>query len=592
MKSRPKKTSPQKNKSPEIILNRLDYDTLVPVSRSGFGLVQNTYGGGRIGAVVNFFGGISRIEYWSIAPMHLPNMFFQGDPTSAYSRCFRSQVVVDDAPYNLEFSDTHHFPFGYKSTFRIPSLGIELLHRLTLIDDALIFSIEVIRNPRNLPIRQRFEHHGHNLVTLPERTHTKWEEGVVPNGWTMSATDRLSDAHWQALEDEKNQVHTKYPPPVSQGPREGTTWISILGEKSMSMKSTYMNRFYFTSDELFRRGGHACALLFAPGREQLVSRAGILGKRGFDLVKKEENEFARNLARAPQFHSGDCILDSMAANVPPVYKSFFVADVPGTAAGASLGYYIWGWDTLNCADMHVLSGQVDFSRDVLKFYRDTAHPQLGLGHQYTTDQPPTPRVTMPFAAQMVYVIFLHQYGILTGDKARWREYFPFAKWIFEQCLLKINARGLGEGHALWPDIPDTCGHSGHDITIFNNSIQYQGVRSIEAMAAFCGDADFLEREARLFCRLGRCKNGRTAHELPGPRAAVDDSIPARPRRPGKTEGLRKIPRRKSQGPARLAALSALGPGIRRRRQPARPGVAAAGHVHHPLRRARRAAGCA
>jgi len=489
----------REDKSPEIILNHLDYDSLVPVSRSGFGLLQNTYGGGRIGAVVNFFGGISRIEYWSIAPMHMPNMYFQGDPTSAYSRCFRSQVVVDGDPYNLEFSNTHHFPFGYKSTFRIPSLGIEFLHRLTLIDDALIFSIEVVRNPRNLPVRQRFEHHDHNFFTFPERTHTNWEQGVVPNGWTMSATDRLSDAHWQALEDEKNQVHTKYPPPINQGPREGTTWISILGEKSMSMKSNYMKRLYFTSDE-FRRGGHACALLFAPGREQLVRRAEILGKRGFALVKKEEDEFARNLARAPQFHSGDRILDSMAANVPPVYKSFFVADVPGTAAGASLGYYIWGWDTLNCGDMHVLSGQVDFSRDVLKFYRDTADPQLGLGHQYTTEQPPKPRVAMPFAAQMVYVIFLHQYGILTGDKARWREYFPFAKWIFEKCLLKINARGLGEGHALWPDIPDSCGHSGHDITIFNNSIQYQGVRSIEAMAAFCGDEE-AEKRAGKICRL-------------------------------------------------------------------------------------------
>jgi hypothetical protein len=209
MKSRAKKMTTREDKSPEIILNHLDYDSLVPVSRSGFGLLQNTYGGGRIGAVVNFFGGISRIEYWSIAPMHMPNMYFQGDPTSAYSRCFRSQVVVDGDPYNLEFSNTHHFPFGYKSTFRIPSLGIEFLHRLTLIDDALIFSIEVVRNPRNLPVRQRFEHHDHNFFTFPERTHTNWEQGVVPNGWTMSATDRLSDAHWQALEDEKNQAHTK-----------------------------------------------------------------------------------------------------------------------------------------------------------------------------------------------------------------------------------------------------------------------------------------------------------------------------------------------------------------------------------------------
>jgi hypothetical protein len=107
---------------------------------------------------------------------------------------------------------------------------------------------------------------------------------------------------------------------------------------------------------------------------------------------------------------------------------------------------------------------------------------------------------MAFSAQMVYVIFLHQYGILTGDKARWAEFFPFVRQIFESSLRAINERGLGEGPALWPDYPAHCGHTGNDITIFNNSIQYQGMRCVEEMALSSGDRATAEKAGQI-CRL-------------------------------------------------------------------------------------------
>jgi hypothetical protein len=500
LKTSSKKQAGAGTQSPRILLNDLRYDDVVPVSESGFGLLQNTYGGGRIGAVVNVFGGLSRIEYWGTAPMHVPNLFFTGDPTTAYQRCFRAQVVVDGDPYNLEFSNTSHFPFGYKSDFAIPERGVELRHRLTLIDDALIFSVEVLRNKHNLPLRQRFEHHGHSFHTFPERSQTDWAAGVIPSGWVMTATDVLPDARWAELQAELTpKPGAMFPPPLAQGPREGTTWIALLNESGLAMKSTQVGRHYFTGGE-FRRGARASALLFASSREGLLGRAEVLRTKAFALVTKEEDEFARNLARAPQFQTGDKVLDSMLATVPPTYKSFFIENIPGTAMGASLGYYVWGWDTLNCADVHLLSGQTDFARDVLRFYRDTADPAWGVGHQYTTDFPPKVRVTMPFAAQMVYVIFLYQYGIHTGDLARWKEFFPFAKQIFQSSLKAIDGRGLGKGQALWPDYPKFCGHTGNDITVFNNSIQYQGMRCVEEMAVAVGDRTTADR-AHDICRL-------------------------------------------------------------------------------------------
>jgi hypothetical protein len=491
--------SVSKIESPQVLLNNLRFDEVVPVSDSGFGLLQNVYSGGRVGAVVNFFGGFNHIEYWGTLPMHhFSRVLFKGDPASAYTRCFRPQVMVGDDAYNLEFSDTSHFPFGYKSHFAIPDRGVEIVHRLTLLNDALVFSIEVLRNDHNLPLRQRFEHHEHCFNGARGRTRSEWKEGIVPAGLVMTAKDVIPDDVWKKYEAElstRNELN--FPDALAQGPREGTAWIALFNDRGLATRTNRARRRYFTGKE-FRRGDQACILLFASSRKELVQRAKELRKKVVSIAKAKERDAHRSLARAPQIQTGDKILDSMIANVPLVYEALFVEDIPGTA-GTAIAYHIWGWDTLNCPDMHLLSGQVDFARDAIRFYRDTAHPKWGLGHQYTTDMPPKVRVPMPYPAQSVYLIFLYQYGSYV-DRSLWRESYAFAKRIFLATLDLINDRGLGEGLALWPDIPSVCGHNGNDISVFNNSIQYQGLRCFEEMAVYAGDKKSAEK-ARQVCRL-------------------------------------------------------------------------------------------
>jgi len=485
--------------SPTFTLNNLRFDEVTPVSDSGFGLIQNTYSGGRVGVAVNFFGGINRLLYYGTSPMHLPNVLFKGDSTTAYQRCFRAQVVVNGDPYNFEFTDTSHYPFGYKSHFAIPERGVELRHRLTLLNDALVFSVEVLRNDHKLPLHQRFEYHDHCFNGAPGRSHTDWEEGVTASGWVMTVKNVIPAEKWKQLQNEVNQLGAcNFPLALHQGLKEGSIWIALLGEHSLAMKNTLSGRKYFTGEE-FRRGEHAHVLLFASSREELIPRAMELQKKAFTFVKEKEQDYDRRLGKTPQFQTGDDVFDSMLANVPPTLKTLVVQDVRGAARASSLGYWVWGWDTLAGADVYLLSGQVDFARDVLQFYRDTADAKWGVGHQFTTDHPPRVRIPMAFSAQFIYAIFLYQYGIHTGDRSLWREFYPFAKQIFQSSLNAINERGMGEGPALWPDYPDTCGHTGSDISIFNNSIQYQGIRCIEEMAVVAGDQQVTEK-ARQICR--------------------------------------------------------------------------------------------
>jgi len=489
-------------KSPGTFINsKLSFNKETPYSESGFGVFQNVYSSGRIGVAINFFGGINKLEHWGVSPMYLPHVIFKGEPTSSYTRCFRAQVEVDGDPYNLEFSSTTHYPFGYKSHFSVPERGVKLLHRLTLLNDALVFSIEVLQNKNHLSLRQRFELHDHTFNEAPGRNRTAWETGVIPTGWVMTVKDVVPDDKWEKLQAEimtkPNNVADF--PILTQGARKGTQWIALLNEHGLAMKCRHSFRRDFTG-EAFRRGEHASVLLFASSVDEGILRVEELRKKAVVLVKKKERDYQRELTEDPKFETGDKVFDSMLAMVPPTLKSLMVDDIPGAQRGASFSYWVWGWDILACADVYMLSRQFDFARNALRFYRDTADPEWGVGHQFTMDKPPRVRLPMAFSAQMLYTIFLYQYGVYTGNLSLWRECYPLIKQIFESSLKAINDYGLGRGAALYPDTPDLCGHTGNDISVFNNSIQYQGLRCLGEIAIVCGDQMTAER-AQQICRL-------------------------------------------------------------------------------------------
>ena len=318
--------------SPQVLLNNLRFDELVPSSDSGFGLIQNVYSGGRIGVVVNFFGGLTSVEYWGTLPMHhFSRVLFKGDPASAYTRCFRAQLMVGDDAYNLEFSNTSHFAYGYKSHFAIPDRGVEVVHRLTLLNDALVFSIEVIRNEHNLPLRQHFEHHDYCFNGMRGRTGSDWEKGIVPTGLVMTAKDVTPDDVWKKYQAELHQINedVNFPLALAQGPKNGTAWIALFDERGLTMRSNAKRRYFFSRE--FRRGDQASVLLFASSQTELVLRAKELRRKAVSIVKAKERDAYRSLAKAPQIQTGDKILDSMIANVPLVYEALFVEDIPGTA---------------------------------------------------------------------------------------------------------------------------------------------------------------------------------------------------------------------------------------------------------------------
>jgi len=492
-----KKTS-SSNASPE----KIDFSSLAPFVPEGFGVFQNTYSGGRTGARVNHFGGLSEVVFWGQIPENASTTFFQGDASSSYKRCFRSQILIGEDAYNLEFFRTTHFPFGYSSHFAVPELGVELRHHLTLLNDALVFSIEVLRNDKRLPLRQRFEHHDPSFCSQNGRTLVDWQRDDKTPAWVLKVRDELSDEAWQRLKDSQSKEtlareHRKFSTPwLDLGLRSSDTFIAFYSTKPLDMRTTHSKRRYFTGP-VFRSGAQATTLLFANDLKALQQRIKETLKHPAAEALAREQDALKALQTRPTVKSGNEVFDSMFANMPGMLSALMLPDIPGAFRASSMHYWVWGWDTFMCSEAYLLSGQQDFIKHALRFFRDTAHPELGVAHQLTRSL--KTKQAMSPASQLLYTIVLYQYGFHTGDKELWKEFYPFVKRIFALNVSSINEQGLREGRALFPDFPQFAGHTGNDISVFNNSLLYQGARCLEEIAVFNGDQDIAE-QTRLISR--------------------------------------------------------------------------------------------
>ncbi len=465
----------------------IEFHDRIPVAKAGLGVSQMTYASGRLGVSVNEFGGISSLCYLGEQPEGSAKELFRGEPTTSWVRVLRPQLSIEGRAYHLELHDTQHLPFGYASRFAIEGEGVELLHHLTLLPDAVVMWIEVIRNDSRKPLRLRLEHHERTAATgttsVP-RTFTPWE--VIGSGITRLAEDTVPDDEWERRVSVTGKIDETGQAVVSAGIRHSSTRLTLASTDGLTLDVKMTGRMSMITDT-FEVGSHAIALVIGKSHEAVSAKDTAVARVA--SAAKAEHSFLRAIASYPEAETGNDALDSFFSNTPAILDALMVPDVSGGMRANSLGYWIWGWDTMMSATTWLAAGKSEFVRDALRFYRDTADADFGIGHSFTRE----PRVYLTQApnAQMLYATMLMHYISFTRDKNAIDEFYPFVKTIYSRLVASMAASGLSTGFGMYPDHPVAAGQTGRhtDVSVFNNAIGYQGLRSVEALAELAGDND-------------------------------------------------------------------------------------------------------
>jgi hypothetical protein len=447
----------------------------VPRVRKGLGLLQACFSGGRLCASIGAHGGLTKIDYYGEQRFGGARLF-TGNDLSAWTQLFRVCLGVDDDLYYLEFSDTELFPFGYTSHFSAG--GVTMRHGLYLLNDALVQRLEIVRNPKKRAVSAVMFHMPFTQTPSPAR---RWNESPTisrHNAWEITALDHHRDVSKSGSLYGKS-FH-------SRQVNRAETHIAVTSNHALHFEHPNHFKSNLRSVRIAREAtfvvafGHAGQTAFRRRTQQL--RRGAAAE-----VDELLAEYRTSLSR-PEVHYPDPAVQSFVTNTHAMMKAVQVKDVPGAARGANNAYWIWGWDSMVYSHVHSLLDDAPFAAAMLQFYGRYAGGKVGIPHSITHDMQPW--LPMVFGAQNLYAILLYDAFIHSGDRSLLDRYFDIALGIVNRTgREEAGNSGLVRGFSVYPDAVDTLGENGNDLSAINNSIYYQALRGMQALAGELGRAE-------------------------------------------------------------------------------------------------------
>lgn len=473
----------------------------VPYLAKGLAVSQISFSGGRVAASIANHGGLTHLNYYG-AQRFGDVAYYRTEPISAWAQLFRPFVSVDGTLYLLEFAQTCIYPRGYTSVCTVG--GVRFAHGLWLLNDALIYTVDVQDNPAGAKVgAMLMQTDPGTRIDKPTRRweHFAWD--AARSEALASATDSYPE---EQIRRERERGHatlaqrgTSFEPEVASA----TTWIGITATVPLRYRETpaLFRKYYFGTEGL--PAGTCLVVAFGHQGEEALRRrlAELRANAGAEVAAAQAQYRARLAGQARIAHPNKTV-QSLLANVAPVLDSLKVADWPGGMRAADSGYWIWGWDSMVHAEAHGFANDTGFMRDMLAFYRRTADPELGILHAQKIDG--RPHLSMAFPAQCLYAVLLYHSYLFTGDAELLAEYLPFAHWILAQAAkAESGDSGLIKGVSLYPDQPEDLEQDGNDLSVFNNGIYYQALRAMSELAAAAGNTTAAAQYARQAARTAK-----------------------------------------------------------------------------------------
>lgn len=157
---------------------------------------------------------------------------------------------------------------------------------------------------------------------------------------------------------------------------------------------------------------------------------------------------------------------------------------------------------------------------MLRLFHSFADPELGIPKLVTTTMKPLSGAER--VEQCLFITAFYHYYCHTGDRALLRELYSFLMWLMDKCLEKeVRGSGLIEGIGM-PDFPMDM--DGHDLCSSGNSIAYQALKTMVALARESDDAASAERYER---QARKCRDSFLRHFYDPRKGYFVDSLSSR-----------------------------------------------------------------
>ncbi|MFA6290875.1 MAG: hypothetical protein WC637_03790 [Victivallales bacterium] len=449
-------------------MNSLNFQSNPPVAEIGIPFPRVTFSGGRLAADMASHGGLTAIRFFGEQRLS-DAALFQADPISAFCQLFRPYADFGKHnQYFLEFTNTGFYPFGYDSEclFR----GVSFRHRLTLLNDALLFELE---GGGEFDLKL-----GVTFAAAPVKKHTRsWTRfHAVPgkNGILAYCVDEYPD---NILKGDAEIIQNR----INAEPCRSQTLLAVGSACPFRFSATAhdIQKDYFSAAA--QNGYAAIAVVFGSEQECVFRRLQEVAPSIEALAAAEREKYRVSLQKHTALHSHEHVLNSFIGNMPEVLRSLEVKDIPGGVCASNTGYWIWGWDSMVHTDAIMMAGDWESVFRRLRFYRDGADPQCGIFHAINSSGKVI--ATMAPAAQTIYCVMLYNYFLFSRDKKGMAKFYPFAANLLARVEHDlVPEAGLYQGTGLYPDFPEDLKQTGHDISSFNNSILFQALRSMAALA--------------------------------------------------------------------------------------------------------------
>jgi hypothetical protein len=459
----------------------MKFENDIPVEEEGLGDLKTvSFSGGRLSVDLANHGGLFNVRYYG-RQRFCGTKLYQASPLSSWTELFRISAVIDGDAYYLEFTDTHLYPFGYRSSCTMA--GVTFVHELFVLNNAMHFRITVVDNPegRSIVIRQTLNETG-SKVTAPFRTWQTLAFSEEKNAFLACAEDAFHDADSKDARGDALAVQITF---KNREPGLAQTWVGLTGNTKIRALASHPRFHRIVLDADYASEPVIFSAVFAADNESFEQRLRTSQQEGNRECDDCFAAWQKTIREQPEISCENAVVQSAMANTRPALESLMVKDIPGGMRAADSNYWIWGWDTMVNPEAHFLSNDFEFPRQVLDYYKRTADPELGIFHANTLDE--RPYLAMANAPQTLYCILLYKHFCHVRDRAVVETYYGFAFDVITRAMGDaVGDTGLLQGVGMYPDFPEDLDQDGHDISSFNNSIYYQALKAMAVLAELLG----------------------------------------------------------------------------------------------------------